>query len=376
MPDKIKFFTVDYRDKFVYIKKNKFPIGSFVVDFLNQYEENDNGARIASMRYDNWMLSSQMERGYINDYDFVRAGKEILDIFDVLPNISPFQYLDVEAEKKLIAETFTKENANYILNYYQQRAKVSLQDKGAMSLDILPKGYAEFSKEANKLLTRVKALLQFYENIGNDVIKAFEKLTAFVWGLDDLEHYKENELLTLAYDIFGVDRFNIATEYAAITKGKKKMLVKRFHFKTFYSFILTDFFEGIALGYYHRQCEVCETYFLMKNARKQKYCTGFAPLDMTDGKKLTCRQYAAMVGRKELAKNDPIKDIYTKRCACIRTELSRNKVRWELAYEAKQLAKELKTRCDYEEDYTYEEYLKDMERDNLYNEAEKRIKKE
>ncbi len=376
MPDKIKFFTADYRDKFVYIKKNKFPVGSFVVDFLNQYEENDNGARIASMRYDNWMLSSKMEKGYINDYEFIKAGQEISYILGVLPNISPFQYLDIEAEKKLIAETFTKENADYILNYYQQRAKVSLQDEGAMSLDILPKGYAEFSKEANKLLARVKALLQFYENIGNDVIKAFEKLTEFVWGLDDLEHYKENELLTLAYDIFGVDRFNIATEYAAITKGKKKMLVKRFHFKTFYSFILTDFFEGLALGHYPRQCEVCETYFLMKNARKQKYCTGFAPLDMTDGKKLTCRQYAAMIGRKELAKNDPIKDIYTKRCACIRTELSRNKVRWELAYEAKQLAKELKTRCDYEEDYTYEEYLKDMERDNLYNEAEKRIKKE
>jgi hypothetical protein len=84
------------------------------------------------------------------------------------------------------------------------------------------------------------------------MIKAFEKLTEFVWGLDDLEHYKENELLTLAYDIFGADRFNIATEYAAITKGKKKMLVKRFHFKTFYSFILTDFFEGLALGHYPR----------------------------------------------------------------------------------------------------------------------------
>ena len=142
MPDKIKFFTADYRDKFVYIKKNKFPIGSFVVDFLNQYEENDNGARIASMRFDNWMLSSKMEKGYINDYEFIKAGKEILYILDVLPNISPFQYLDIEAEKKLIAETFTKENADYILNYYQQRAKVSLQDEGAMSLDILSKGYA------------------------------------------------------------------------------------------------------------------------------------------------------------------------------------------------------------------------------------------
>lgn len=376
MSDKIKFFTADYRDKFVYVNKSKFLIGSFVVDFLNQYEENDNGARIASMRYDNWMLSSKMEKGYINDYEFIKAGKEILYILDVLSNMSPFQYLDIDAEKRLIAETFTKENADYILKYYQQRAKVSLQDEGAMSLDILPKGYAEFSKEANKLLSRVKALTQFYENIGNDMMKAFENLTEFVWSLDDLEHYNENELLTLAYEIFGVDRFNIAAEYAAVTRGKKKMLVKRLHFKTFYSFILTDFFEGLALGHYPRKCEVCGTYFLMENARKQKYCTGFAPLDITDGKKFTCRQYAAMVGRKELAKNDPIKDIYTKRCACIRTEVSRGTISWELGYEAKELAKELKTRCDYEEDYTYEEYQKDMERDNLYSEAEKRIKKE
>lgn len=376
MPDKIKFFTADYRDKFVYIKKNKFPIGSFVVDFLNQYEENDNGARIASMRNDNWMLSSTMERGYINDYEFVKAGKEMLNILDVLPCISPFQYLDIEAEKKLIAETFTKENADYILEYYQQRAKVSLKEKGAMALDVLPKGYAEFSKEANKLLTRVKALLQFYENIGNDMIKAFEKLTEFVWSLDDLEHYNENEFITLAYDIFGVDRFNITTEYAAIAKGKKKMLVKRLHFKTFYSFILTDFFEGLALGHYPRQCEVCETYFLMTNARKQKYCTGFAPLELTEGKELTCRQYAAMVGRKELAENDPVKDIYTKRCACIRSEASRGKISEEFAEIAKELAKELKTRYDYDKKYTFKEYQKDMERDNLYQEVNSRIKKE
>lgn len=377
MPDKIKFFTADYRDKYVYIKGKKFLIGSFAVDFLNQYEENDNGARIASMHYDNLILSSQMEKGYINDYDFVKAGKEILNILDVLPCISPFQYLDIEAEKKLIAETFTKENANYILEYYQQRAKVSLKDKGAMALDILPKGYADLSKEANKLLTRVKALLQFYENIGDDVIKAFEKLTEFVWGLEDLsEHYNENKLIIHAYETFGIDRFSIATEYATMTKGKKKMIVKRLHFRTFYSFILTDFFEGLALGHYPRQCEVCETYFLMESLRKQKYCTGFAPLDITDGKELTCRQYAAMVGRKELAGNDPVKDIYTKRCACIRSEASRGKISEDFAEAAKNLAKELKTRYDYNKKYTFKEYLRDMERDNLYQEVNHRIKKE
>ena len=126
MSDKIKFFTADYRDKFVYVNKSKFLIGSFVVDFLNQYDVNDNGARVAAMRYDNWMLSSKMEKGYINDYEFIKAGKEILYILDVLPNFSPFKYLDIEAEKKLIAETFIKENADFILDFYKQ---VSVRDK-------------------------------------------------------------------------------------------------------------------------------------------------------------------------------------------------------------------------------------------------------
>ena len=78
MPDKIEFFTVDYRDKFAFIDKKKFTVGSFAVNFLNRYEENDNGARIAAMSSDNWILSSSMERGYLNDYEFVKAGKEIL----------------------------------------------------------------------------------------------------------------------------------------------------------------------------------------------------------------------------------------------------------------------------------------------------------
>jgi hypothetical protein len=73
----------------------------------------------------------------------------------------------------------------------------------------------------------------------------------------------------------------------------------------------------------------------MESLRKQKYCTGFAPIDLTEGKELTCRQYAAMVGRKELAENDPVKDIYTKRCACIRSEASRGKISENFAGAAK-----------------------------------------
>ena len=241
MPDKIEFFTVDYRDKFTFIDKNKFTVGSFAVDFLNRYEENDNGARIAAMTFDNQILSSSMERGYINDYEFVRTGKEILYILDVLPNFSPFCYLDIESERKTISETFTKENADFILDYYRQRAKVSTQDEGAMLLDILPDGYAELSKKGNEFIGFVIRILRFYENIGNDMMRAFEHLTEFVWSLDDLEHYNESELLTLANKIFDKAQFNITTEYIAVPKGNKKALIKRLHFETFYSFIRTVF---------------------------------------------------------------------------------------------------------------------------------------
>ena len=361
MPDKIEFFTVDYRDKFAFIDKNKFTVGSFAVDFLNRYEENDNGARIAAMTFDNRILSSSMERGYINDYEFVRTGKEILYILDVLPNFSPFCYLDIESERKTISETFTKENADFILDYYRQRAKVSTQDEGAMLLDILPDGYAEFSKKANEFIGFVIRILRFYENIGNDMMRAFEHLTEFVWSLDDLEHYNESELLTLANKIFDKAQFNITTEYIAVPKGNKKTLVKRLHFETFYSFILTDFFEGLSFGHYPRQCEICETYFLMENARKQKYCMGFAPLELTGGERITCRKFAAKNNQKELAKNDKITDIYNRRCSCIRAEKSQGVISEEFAEKAKRLAKDLKHKFRRDDNYTAEDFEHDME---------------
>lgn len=370
MPDKIEFFTVDYRDKFAFIDKKKFTVGSFAVDFLNRYEENDNGARIAAMSSDNWILSSSMERGYLNDYEFVKAGEEILYILDVLPNFSPFGYLDIGSEKKTISETFTKENANFILDYYRQRAAVSLQDEGALSLDILPNGYAELSRKANEFIGTVMQILRFYENIGNDMMKAFEHLTEFVWSLDDLEHYNESELLTLADKIFDKNKFNVTTEYSAISKGDKKILLKRLHFETFYSFILTDFFEGLALGHYPRQCEICETYFLMESARKQKYCMGFAPLNLTGGEKITCRKFAAKNNQKELAKNDKITDIYNRRCSCIRAEKSQGVISEEFAESAKRLAKDLKHKFRRDDNYTAEDFERDMEKHNLYKAVE------
>ena len=111
----------------------------------------------------------------------------------------------------------------------------------------------------------------------------------------------------------------------------------------------------------------------MKNARKQKYCTGYAPLELTNEVKMTCRKYAAKQGQKELAENDPIVDIYTRRCSCIRAEKSNGKIDADLAEAAKAMAKELMYKFRRDDNYTLESYERDMKKDNLYALAKKNM---
>ena len=369
MPDKIKFFTVDFRDNFAYISDKKFPIGSFVINFLNQFYEDDLALRISCMSIDNFMVSRTMEQGYINEKEFLGVGKEILYILDVLPRLMPFNLLDVESEKNLIAETFTKENAAYLMKYYTKRANISLKDEGIHSMHIMPDGYGKFCKEATKFLNRVNHFLEFYGSFCEDFSKAHDKLIKFIKGLDDIESYNESGLLEHAHKIFGIDRFSVSSEYVAIPKSSKSeemILAKRTHFGSYYSFIITDFFEGLHYGHYPRRCEVCKKYFLMESARKQKYCTGFAPLEFTDGEKITCRKFAAKNKQKELAENDPIIDIYSRRCSCIRAEQSKGKIDKDFADAAKDMAKDLMYKFRREDDYTLEDFKRDMEKDNLY----------
>ena len=369
MPDKIKFFTVDFRDNFAYISDKKFPIGSFVINFLNQYYEDDTALRISCMSIDNLVLSNTIERGYVNEKEFIGVGKEILNILTALPRLLPFNLLDIESEIELIKETFTKENAAYLMEYYMQRANISLQDEGAHLMHIVPDGYNEFCMEATKLVTRVTNLLRFYGSFGSDFTKAHDKLMKFIRGLNDIEHYNESGLLEYAQEIFGIDRVTLSSEYVAIPKNSKSqemVLAKRTHFGSYYSFIITDFFEGLHYGHYPRRCEVCKKYFLMESARKQKYCTGFAPLELTGGEKTTCRKFAAKNKQKELAANDPIVNIYTRRCNCIRAEKSKGVISEEFAEAAKETAKDLMYKFRREDDYTLDDFERDMQKKNLY----------
>lgn len=111
----------------------------------------------------------------------------------------------------------------------------------------------------------------------------------------------------------------------------------------------------------------------MTSARKQKYCNGISPYEY-NGEKKTCRQYAVMMGKKEKVDAHPVLSIHKKRCNCIRAELSKGTITRQFAAAAKEIADELKTLAIHGDEYTAEQFKKDMTREALYALTDKRLK--
>ena len=372
--DKVRFFSADYQDGRVRIGNKTYPAGDYCVHLLNQYYENDTAARLSVFVSENMMLQSELQAGYISEGTFLRAGEEMMYIFVALPWLRPFDLLDIKAEQNRIAALFQTENAQILTSYFRRRAAVGTMDEGQVILGNLPLSYDKsFFHSAQKLLEEVLDTLRFYETIGDNIQKAFHQLKKFVARADEAEHLDEAHLLPIAMDVFGKSPLPMTTEYVPYKKNsrsKTAIVARRLYFDSYYSFIITDFFEGLHYGHYPRRCEICKNYFLMISARRQRYCSGMSPYTFR-GKQISCKQYAASINRKELAAADPVIDIYTRRCGVIRSEKSRGSISIALAAKAKELALEHKLRAQEDPLYANTQYLLDMQRDVLYAEASK-----
>lgn len=374
--EQIRFFSADYRDGRVRIGGKTYPAGYYCVHLLNQYYTDDTAARICVFTNQNWQLQEELKAGYLNSTDFIKAGEEISRIFTPLLRLKPFDLLDMDAEQRRVAALFTEENANILAAYFQRRAAIGNMDEGQVLLHLLPKEYDKaFFDKAESLSNEVCATLQFYDRIGADIRKAFSQLERFVGNTDDAERLDEAHLLPIAMEVFGELPLPVTTEYVPYkknTKSKSAVVARRLFFDSYYSFIITDFFEGLHYGHYPRQCEICEYYFLMTSARRQRYCSGTSPYTFR-GKSISCKQYAASINRKELAEDDPVVDIYNRRCGAIRSEKSRGTITAELAATAKELALEHKLHAQEDPQYANTQYPLDMQRNALYAEAAKHI---
>lgn len=373
------FFTADYRDGRVIFGGKHYPAGMFAVHLLNQFYINDTAARIAVFRDGlNFHILQQLQDGYLNISDFVKTGANTLQSLKVLPKLKPFDGLKAEEIRNTVEMPFTEQIGQEICEYFAAKAKLSLlpQDEIAAGTAERIKRTIDFST-TEEMITEIRSILRFFDTLSKDLIDAHGKLIKFCEHIDEVERLDEAHLLPPALKVFGEHHFTQSGKYIAVKKNAKSVnatLAKRLNFDSYYSLILTDFFEGLHYGHYPRRCEICGKYFLMQSARRQKYCSyGIAP-ELYRGNKISCRKYAAVLNRKEKAENDPIAAVYNRRCAAIRTECGRGTIKAEFAETAKRLAKEHKLRAQKDDRYAKEEYRKAMSREALYAETDRKMK--
>ena len=373
------FFTADYRDGRVIFGGKSYPAGVFATHLLNQFYISDTAARIAVFRDDlNYHILKQLNDGYLNVTEFVKTGANTLEALKALPKLRPFDGLNIEEIRNAITMLFTEETGQKICEYFADKAKLSL-----LPQDEIAAGTADRMKTATDFtlierdITDIISILQFFDNLADDLILAHGNLLKFCNRIDEVERLDEAHLLPLALEIFGDHRFTQSGRYISVKKNTKSVtgtVAKRLNFDSYYSFILTDFFEGLHFEHYPRKCEICGKYFLMQSARRQKYCSyGIAP-ELYRGKKITCRKYAAVLNRKEKAENDPIVSLYNRRCAAIRTEVGRCTISKVFGETAKRLAKEHKLKALADDKYAKEQYKIDMSREALYAEVDRNLK--
>ena len=372
-----RFLIADYRDGRVRIGGKSYSAGIYANHLLNQYYKNDTAARLSVYKQHGWNVAKQLELGFLKKRDFIGAGQEIQYILDTLPKLKPFDTLNIEAERKRISELFTESIAESIIYFFSIRAEIAERDEGQVLFDIFPAAYdKEKYKIINTTISEAQSTLSFYNRISTDMQKAFAELTAFVSRADEASRLDESHLLPIALEIFEGIPSPLNTQYVPYKKNAKSQaatVARRLYFDSYYNFVLTDFFEGLHYGHYPRKCDICGKYFLMTSARRQRYCTGTAPYEVR-GKKVSCRTYAASINRKEFAAADPIVDIYTRRCNAIRSEKSRGTITEDFARAALEVAKENKLIAQDDEEYAKKQYPRNMKRDNLYSETDKRLK--
>ena len=373
------FFTADYRDGRVVFGSKSYPAGVFATHLLNQFYIKDTAARIAVFRDDlNYHILAQLSNGYLNITEFVKTGANTLEALKALPKLRPFDGLNIEEIQNTVTTLFTAETGKKICGYFADKAKLSLltQDEIAAGTADRMKNVTDFSViESN--ITEIKSILLFFDSLADDLILAHGNVLNFCNRIDEAERLDETHLLPLALEIFVDHHFTQSGRYISVKKNAKSVtgtVAKRLNFDSYYSFILTDFFEGLHYGHYPRKCEICGKYFLMQSARRQKYCSyGIAP-ELYRGKKITCRKYAAVLNRKEKAENDPIVSLYNRRCGAIRTEVGRCTISKDFGEAAKHLAKEHKLRALVDDQYAKTQYKKDMSREALYAEVDRNLK--
>ena len=269
------------------------------------------------------------------------ASKNVFRVVDLLREVPPFAGQDFTWLDEKLPNIFSPEK---ITKVYKERKK----ENGELFLGTL----CLIAQLGFGIRDFRKALLPLVESLEDEDISRNPK--GFSQKFDSF--FSEDEERKDQWMAFS----NVSVEYVPEEKG----IVRRMHYASFPSMFRSNLYEALAVGNAPRRCPICQKFFLTTNARRQKYCTGFAPEEY-DG--LTCTAVGNMMGRKfrELAENDPTIVLYHRSVDTLDKRVERGTLDKDLAAKAKQIARDCRDIAIVDADYANEEYLTDMLPDAL-----------
>ena len=235
------------------------------------------------------------------------------------------------------------------------------------SADAVKKAYRQRKKEMGEVFIPALCLVA---QLGFGIRDFRKALIPLVESLDDEEVSRNPTGFAQQFDsFFSADKnkqdywmsiTNVSVEYLPGAKG----LVRRMHYASFPSMFRSNLYEALAVGNAPKRCPICNKFFLTTNARKQKYCTGYAPEEYGG---LTCVQVGNRMGReeREKAENRPAIVQYHQAVNAIEKRVERGTLERAIAARAKARAKELVAGAIADADYANGDYKNDMAPDAL-----------
>ena len=235
------------------------------------------------------------------------------------------------------------------------------------SQEAVAKAYRERKKEQGELFIQAMCLVA---QLGFGIRDFRQALIPLVESVEEEDIIRNPKGFSQKFDSFfsrdaeRKDQWmafsNVSVEYVPEEKG----IVRRMHYASFPSMFRSNLYEALAVGNAPKRCPICKKFFLTTNARRQKYCSGYAPEEY-DG--LTCTKVGNMMGRKhrELAENDPIFVLYHRSVDTLDKRVERGTLDKDLAAKAKQIARDCRDIAIADADYANGEYLTDMLPDAL-----------
>ena len=268
------------------------------------------------------------------------ASRNVFRVVDLLRDVPPFSGQDFTWLDGKLPKIFSQEAVN---KAYRQRKK----EKGEVFIPAL----CLVAQLGFGMWDFRQALIPLVESLDDDAVS--RNPTGFAQQFDNFFSADNNQDYWMSIT-------NVSLEYLPGTKG----LVRRMHYASFPSMFRSNLYEALAAGNAPKRCPICQKFFLTTNARRQKYCTGYAPEEYEG---LTCVQVGNRMGREEREKaaNRPVIVQYHQAVNALDKRVERGTLEKETAARAKACAKELVSGAITDAEFANGEYKNDMNPDAL-----------